>query len=88
MTLSLVEGAYHEVSRATIFESVTILFAECDTILNEIPLHISFKGEKAIDAGGVSREMFSAFFEAVYANTLMVLACCVLLSVPTLKHLI
>ena len=38
------------------------------TIIKEIPLHISFKGEKAIDAGGVSREMFSAFFEAVYAK--------------------
>ena len=62
------EGVCHEVSRATIFESVTTLFAECDTILNEIPLRSRFKGEKKIDVGGVSREMFSAFFEAVYAK--------------------
>ena len=67
--LSLVEGVTHEVSRANIFESVTTLFkSEYETIVNEIPLRIRFRGERAIDDGGVSRDMFSSFFEAIYAK--------------------
>ena len=68
-TLSLTEGRCHVVSRANIFESVTSLFrTERETILSEIPLKITFEREKAIDIGGVSREMLSAFFDALYTK--------------------
>lgn len=37
-------------------------------IVGECPIHIEFKGEMAIDEGGVHREMFSAFWEKVYST--------------------
>ncbi len=36
------------------------------TLLRENPLRISFANERALDTGGVSRDMFSAFFEEMY----------------------
>lgn len=68
-TLPLIDGDSHEVSREDIFSSVITLFRlKHDIIAAEIPLRISFKGERALDAGGVSREMFSAFFEVLYTR--------------------
>ena len=32
------------------------------------PLMIHFKGERAIDAGGVSRDLFTAFYDTVYCK--------------------
>ena len=37
-------------------------------LLQEYPFHIEFVGERAIDAGGVTREMYSAFFEEAYKH--------------------
>ena len=37
-------------------------------ILQEHPFRIQFQGERAIDFGGVAREMFSIFYECVYQN--------------------
>ena len=35
-------------------------------ILKEFPFRVRYEGEKAIDTGGVSRDMFSAFWECAY----------------------
>ena len=69
-TLPLINSESHEVSREDIiFSSVMALFrSKSDTIVVERPLRFSFKEERALDAGGVSREMFSTFFEALYTR--------------------
>ena len=58
-------GVTHTVVRCDIFESVVSLYT-CQDILNDYPLRIQFQGEKALDYGGVRREMFSSFFEEMY----------------------
>ena len=68
-SLSLKEGLSHEVERANVYSSVMTLFTmNQDVILQEYPLMICFKGERAIDEGGVSRDLFSAFYDALYAK--------------------
>ena len=42
-------------------------------IVNECPSYITFKGERAIDSGGVQRDMFSSFWEAAYNIILLLL---------------
>ena len=56
----------HPINRKCVYDDVLLLF-ENDDILKEFPLRISFTSEIAIDAGGVCREMFSAFWEAAYS---------------------
>lgn len=58
-------GDMRVVDRSTIFASVIDLYSKGD-IINECPLQIKFASEMAIDAGGVTREMFSAFWEQAY----------------------
>ena len=68
-SLSLKEGVSHEVERVNIYSSVMTLFTmNREVILQEYPLQIGFRGERAVDVGGVSREFFSAFYDAVYAK--------------------
>ena len=59
-------GTPHTVIRSQIFESVMALYRTEWTILNEYPLCIMFDKERAIDLGGVSRDMFTAFFDEAY----------------------
>ena len=35
-------------------------------ILKELPFRVQFKSERAVDTGGVSRDMFSSFWEEAY----------------------
>ena len=58
-------GPPHEIDRENLFNSVLHLFSS-DDITKEYPLRIRFKGELAIDAGGVMRDMVSAFWEIAY----------------------
>ena len=44
------------------------LYSKEAEIVLEFPLQIQFIDEKAIDAGGVSRDSFSAFFDEAYRN--------------------
>ena len=55
------------VNRATLFEDIIELYGD-DTIAVEYPMSIKFVGEKAIDCGGVSRDMISGFWEMAYRN--------------------
>ena len=58
-------GPPHEINRGDLFNNVLHLFAS-DDITKEYPLRIRFKGELAIDTGGVMRDMVSAFWEIAY----------------------
>jgi hypothetical protein len=60
-------GPKHMVSRRNIYMDVIELYRS-DSIINECPLFTGFKGENAIDEGGVTRDMFSAFWEEAYAH--------------------
>lgn len=55
------------VSRSTLYEDVLQLYRS-GTILLQYPCRFRFKGEKAIDTGGVGRDLYSAFYDAVYRN--------------------
>ena len=35
-------------------------------IVNEYPIHIKYNGEQAVDDGGVTRDMFSGFWEETF----------------------
>ena len=56
---------FHTVDRRDLFDDVLLLFSS-EQILMSYPMRISFKGELAIDSGGVFREMISAFWEVAY----------------------
>ena len=58
-------GLLHVVDRASIFSSMVELYS-VDTTVHEFPLRVRFKGEKAIDVGGVFRDMLSAFWDEAY----------------------
>lgn len=61
-----IHGLPHTVDRNCIFESVVALYQTTGTLIHEYPLTISFAGERAIDLGGVTRDMYSAFFDEAY----------------------
>ena len=68
-SLSLKYGRHHKIQRQDVYAGVMKLYQTCqDEIMNEYPFRVQFEGEKAIDIGGVSRDMFSAFFEEAYRN--------------------
>ena len=64
-TLPLVASGYHEVDRKDIHTSVISLFRG-GNIVDEFPLKIRFKEERGVDAGGVYRDMLSAFWDNAY----------------------
>ena len=67
--LKLKRGIHHQVNRAKIFDSVITLYtSRRSQILEEYPFRVKFEGEKVFDIGGVSRDMFSAFFEDAYTR--------------------
>ena len=65
-SLSLKHGMAHTVQRSTIFDDVIALYEDYEEVLREFPFRTRFEGERAIDVGGVTRDMFSAFFEEAY----------------------
>jgi len=65
ISIGSVCGNIKVVDRRNLFNNVISLYLEGD-ILNEYPVQIEFATEMAIDAGGVTREMFSAFWEEAY----------------------
>ena len=61
-SLNLWHGEPHVVNRSTIFDSVTNIY-NSSSPLDEYPFCIKYKNERAIDTGGVARDMFSAFYD-------------------------
>ena len=64
-SVSAVPGTYHSIERMNVYEDVLDLYQE-GSIVGECPIFIDFKGELAIDEGGVQRDMYSAFWEQAY----------------------
>ena len=68
-SLSLNPGITHLVNRVSVYDDVLKMYrTERERILQEHPFRVQFQGERAIDFGGVAREMFSIFYECVYQN--------------------
>ena len=59
-------GAVHEIRRNEVFENVLHLYRENPQVMLEYPFRAKFLDEKAHDVGGVSRDMFSAFWVDAY----------------------
>jgi hypothetical protein len=58
-----------EVDRSTIFSDTMQLYSASSTdLVNSFPFLVKFKGEGAVDFGGVGRDFFSAFWEEVYVK--------------------
>ena len=55
------------VDRRNIFSSVVALFNRAG-VENQFPLRITFKDERGVDAGGLYRDMLSAFWEEAYLH--------------------
>ena len=66
-SLSTVQGLEHTIRRSNIYEDVLLLY-KGDDILQECPIRIEFENEMAVDQGGVTRDMFSAFWEKCYST--------------------
>ena len=58
---------HHVVNRENLYEDVIDMYREGDIVEN-YPLVVKYKGEKAIDDGGVQRDVFSAFWSNAYAR--------------------
>ena len=58
-------GSYHVIQRANILQDVLELYRSNQEVVKEYPFQVKFFGEKALDLGGVSKDMFSAFFLAI-----------------------
>ena len=60
-------GMPHSICIARLYEECIDLYINhLPTLIHEYPFHISYKGERAINTGGVSRDLFSAFWEEAY----------------------
>ena len=56
----------HLILRKDVYNDLITLYSKDAEVVMEYPLRIKFKDEKAIDAGGVSRDSFSAFFDEAF----------------------
>ena len=66
-TLDTHHGMPRCICRKNIYEDVMATYQEnAVEILSEFPFRIRYEGEQAVDTGGVSRDMFSAFWDKAY----------------------
>ncbi len=69
-TLDTLHGSLHKIRRQHVFEDCLELYSkQVEVVLIEFPFPVRFVHEKAVDTGGVSRDMFSAFCEEAYLAT-------------------
>ena len=66
-SVNAVEGLERIIDRGNVYEDVVDMYREGE-IVGECPINIKFAGEKAVDDGGVHRDMFSAFWEKAYTS--------------------
>ena len=60
-------GAKHTVQRCSLYDDVMNPH-QSGEIIKESPLFIAYDLELAVDEGGVTRDMFSAFWEEAYSR--------------------
>jgi len=65
-TISTCHGVLHAVQCNNIFDDVIELYCCNLKVVKEFPLQVQFLGERAIDTGGVARDMLSLFWESAY----------------------
>lgn len=65
VSIGAVPGNEHVIERENVYDDVAQLYKE-GSIMKEFPLKIKFAEEKGVDLGGVSRDMFSSFWEEAY----------------------
>ena len=63
-SIDTIEGDKTVVTRSNIYSDVLTLY-QCG-FAQQYPIIVEFKGEKAVDCGGVSKEMYSSFWEQAY----------------------
>lgn len=64
---TLVHGIPHSIRRSDVFADVISMYQDnISELLQEYPFRVQFEGEKAIDVGGVARDMYSVFYEEAY----------------------
>ena len=62
-------GLPHCIRRKHIFSDVVALYRdEKENELKEYPFHVKYANEKAVDTGGVCRDMLSAFWQEAFAT--------------------
>ena len=61
-------GDVHEIRRHEVYQNVLDLYHNNPRIFTEYPFRVKLVNEMAIDAGGVSRDMFSAFGVDAYVS--------------------
>ena len=66
MDISYGNQKTYYICRKDVYNDLIKLYSEQAEIVLEYPLRIEFMDEIAIDAGGVSRDSFSAFFDEAY----------------------
>ena len=62
--IDTIEGDKTVVTRSNIYSDVLTLY-QCG-FAQQYPIIVEFKGEKAVDCGGLSKEMYSSFWEQAY----------------------
>jgi hypothetical protein len=67
MSINAKKGEVHTIDRDNIYEDVLDIYRSGE-IVGEYPIEIKYTAERAIDDGGVQRDMFSAFWEEAYAK--------------------
>ena len=70
------------VSRSNVFKDTINLYTNSPEAVHQLPLKVDFRGEQAIDAGGVGRDLFSAFWDSTYMHQGMFEGCSIV--VPSL----
>ena len=63
-SIDTIEGDNTVVTRSNIFSDVLTLYQ--GGFVQQYPIIVEFKDEKAVDCGGVSRDMYSSFWEQAY----------------------
>ncbi len=66
-SLALRSGLPFTITRKHVFDDIILLYGNHEQdVLQVYPFRVKFAAERAIDAGGVTRDLFSAFFEEAY----------------------
>lgn len=60
------QGSPHLIKRKEIYEDVMNLYSNFSKLSTEFPFRVAFDDENAVDSGGVSRDMFSGFWNVVF----------------------
>ena len=65
-SLNLCRGL-HFIKRDSVYTNVMELYSK-SAILSHFPVRFKYRGEVAVDTGGVARDVFSSFFEEMYLH--------------------